>query len=79
MGEYLTFETKPGDVRLMQIQWCGLWADRTVKSDYKQRVLDGNHGTEDDLEEIAATFREMEKKEDGWFAVINGQIICHVR
>jgi ubiquinone/menaquinone biosynthesis C-methylase UbiE len=59
--------------------WCGLWADRTVKSDYKQRVLDGGHGTEHDLEEIAATWREMEKKEDGWFAVINGQIICHVK
>jgi ubiquinone/menaquinone biosynthesis C-methylase UbiE len=59
--------------------WCGLWADRTVKSDYKQRVLDGNHGTEAELEEISTTFREMEKKEDGWFAVINGQIICHVR
>ncbi|KAJ4362232.1 hypothetical protein N0V95_001476 [Ascochyta clinopodiicola] len=59
--------------------WCGLWADRTVKSDYKQRVLDGNHGTEVELEEISATFREMEKKEDGWFAVINGQIICHIR
>ena len=60
-------------------QWCGLWADRTVKSDYRQRVLDGNHATESDLEEIAAAFRDIEKKEDGWFAVINGQVICHVR
>ena len=60
-------------------QWCGLWADRTVKSDYRRRVLDGNHATESDLEEIAAAFRDMEKKEDGWFAVINGQVICHVR
>ena len=50
-----------------------------MKSDYKQRVLDGNHGTETELEDIAATFREMEEKQDGWFAVINGQIICHVR
>lgn len=59
--------------------WCDLWAERTVKSDYKQRALNGGHATEQDLEEIAATWREMEKKEDGWFAVINGQIICHVR
>jgi ubiquinone/menaquinone biosynthesis C-methylase UbiE len=59
--------------------WCGLWADRTVQSDYKQRALDSGHATEQDLEDIAATWREMEKKEDGWFAVINGQIICHVR
>jgi ubiquinone/menaquinone biosynthesis C-methylase UbiE len=59
--------------------WCGLWADRTVQSDYKQRALDSGFATEADLEEIAATWREMEQKEDGWFAVINGQIICHVR
>ncbi|OAL56561.1 S-adenosyl-L-methionine-dependent methyltransferase [Pyrenochaeta sp. DS3sAY3a] len=58
--------------------WCGLWADRTVQSDYKQRALESGFATEDDLEEIAATWREMEKKEDGWFAVIHGQIICRV-
>lgn len=59
--------------------WCGLWADRTVKSDFKQRALDSGLATQNDLEEIASMWREMEKKEDGWFAVINGQIICHVR
>lgn len=59
--------------------WCGLWADRTTKSDYKNRVLDSGLGTEKDLEEIAQTFREMEGKEDGWFAVINGEVICHNR
>lgn len=59
--------------------WCGLWADRTVQSDYKKRALDSGHATEQDLEEISAAFREMEKKEDGWLVVINGQIICHVR
>lgn len=59
--------------------WCGLWADRTVNSDYKQRVLDSGFATEEDLHKIAETWREMEKKEDGWFAVINGQIICHVK
>jgi SAM-dependent methyltransferase len=59
--------------------WCGLWADRTVQSDYKQRALDSGHAKVEDLEEIAATWREMEKKEDGWFAVINGQVICHKR
>jgi SAM-dependent methyltransferase len=59
--------------------WCGLWADRTVQSDYKKRALDSGFAKEQDLEEIAATWREMEQKEDGWFAVINGQVICHVR
>lgn len=59
--------------------WCGLWADRTVKSDYKDRVLNSGLGTEADLESIAKTWRDMEKEEYGWFAVIHGQVICHNR
>lgn len=59
--------------------WCGLWADRTIKSDYKDRVLESKLGTEADLEEISQAFRDMEKKEDGLFVVINGQVICHNR
>jgi hypothetical protein len=61
------------------MQWCGLWADRTIKSDFRQRALDSGFATDSDLEEIATTFREMEKKDDGWLAVINGQIICHIK
>lgn len=59
--------------------WCGLWAERTVKSDFRTRALEGGHASEEDLEEISQTWREMEKKEDGWFAVINGEVVCRVR
>lgn len=56
--------------------WCGLWAERSTKSDYKARVLESGLGTEEDLEEVARIWREMEGKEDGWFAVINGEVIA---
>ncbi|PVI06581.1 methyltransferase UbiE [Periconia macrospinosa] len=56
--------------------WCGLWAERTVKSDFRDRVVDGGYGTEADLEEIAQSWKEMEKKEDGWLLVIHGEVIC---
>ncbi|PSN69916.1 S-adenosyl-L-methionine-dependent methyltransferase [Corynespora cassiicola Philippines] len=59
--------------------WCGLWADRTVQSDYKKKALDSGFATEEDLHRISETWRELEKREDGWFAVINGQVVCHVR
>ncbi|KAK7189393.1 methyltransferase UbiE [Paraphaeosphaeria sporulosa] len=59
--------------------WCGLWAERSTKSDYKARVLESGLGTEEDLEEIARTWREMEGKEDGWFAVINGEVVAYNR
>ena len=59
--------------------WCGLWAERSTKSDYKTRVLESGLGTAEDLEKIAQAWKEMEQKEDGWFAVINGEVIAHNR
>ncbi|KAF2643094.1 methyltransferase UbiE [Massarina eburnea CBS 473.64] len=59
--------------------WCGVWAERTVKSDYRERVLESGLGTVGDLEEIAGTWREMEGRVDGWFLVVNGQVVCWKR
>ena len=56
--------------------WCGLWAERSLKSDYKTLVLERNLGTEHDLEEIAQTWKDMELEDEGWFAVINGEVIA---
>lgn len=56
--------------------WCGLWAERSLKSDYKTLVLESNLGTEQDLHDIAQTWKDMELEEDGWFAVINGEVIA---
>lgn len=56
--------------------WCDLWAERSTKSDYTARVLESGLGSVDDLEDIARTWKEMEGKEDGWFAVINGEVIA---
>lgn len=57
--------------------WCLPWAERTLKSDFRDKVIDGGYGTQADLENIAQAWREMEKKEDGWFLVVNGEVICH--
>lgn len=59
--------------------WCGLWAERTVQSEFKSKVLEKGLGTVEDLEAAAESFRELERREDGWFSVMNGQVICHVR
>ncbi|KAF2476209.1 S-adenosyl-L-methionine-dependent methyltransferase [Lindgomyces ingoldianus] len=58
--------------------WCGVWAERTVQSNFKKSTIESGLATEADLQNIVTTWREFEKKEEGWFAVINGQIICHV-
>jgi ubiquinone/menaquinone biosynthesis C-methylase UbiE len=59
--------------------WCGLWAERTLHSNFKDNSIAFGLATQEDLEKVANTWRELEKKKDAWFSVPNGQIICHVK
>jgi len=58
--------------------WSGLWADRTVASSYARRAVEGGHATEAELREIADAWREWGGRDDGWFAVLHGEVLCHV-
>ncbi|KAF2007414.1 methyltransferase UbiE [Amniculicola lignicola CBS 123094] len=59
--------------------WCELWADRIVQSDFKDKAVEGGHAKIDDLERLSKAFRTLEKREDGWFVVVHGQIIVHIK
>ena len=52
------------------------WADRTVKSSYAANATGGGHATTEDLKRIADGWRAWAADPDGWFAVINGEILC---
>ncbi len=56
--------------------WGGLWADRTVKSSYAAKAVSGGYATADGLEKIADGWRAWAAHQDGWFAVVNGEILC---
>ncbi|MGW5655740.1 class I SAM-dependent methyltransferase [Streptomyces humi] len=56
--------------------WGGLWADRTVASAYAERATEGGHATTAELREISTAWREWAEQEDGWFAVLHGEILC---
>ena len=58
--------------------WSGLWADRVVRSSLATNAIGGGHSTRDDLERIAAGWRAWGAHEDGWFAVLHGEILCRV-
>ncbi len=58
--------------------WGGLWADRTVKSGYAANAVDGGYATTGDLDQIAEGWRTWAAHQDGWFAVVNGEILCRV-
>lgn len=56
--------------------WSGLWADRTVASAYADRATGGGHATPAQLTAISEAWREWGAREDAWFAVLHGEILC---
>ena len=56
--------------------WSGLWADRTLASAYAERAVEGGHATPDRLRAVSEAWREWGRQEDGWFAVLHGEILC---
>lgn len=56
--------------------WSGLWADRVVASAFARNAIDKGHATEDELKWISQIWRQWGAMEDGWFAVLHGEIIC---
>ncbi|MFF8828281.1 methyltransferase domain-containing protein [Streptomyces sp. NPDC015131] len=58
--------------------WSGLWADRTTSSDYATRAVDGGHATRAGLAAIAEGWRAWGRREDGWFLVPHGEVLCRV-
>ena len=56
--------------------WGGLWADRTVESDFAASAIAGGHATPADLARIAGGWRAWAADQDGWFLVPNGEIRC---
>jgi SAM-dependent methyltransferase len=58
--------------------WGGLWADRTVRSAYAASAVGGGYATADDLRRIADGWRAWAGHQDGWFAVVHGEILCRV-
>jgi ubiquinone/menaquinone biosynthesis C-methylase UbiE len=59
-------------------QWWGnSWHDRATKSFFATQALDGGYATREDLERIANGWLEWAAEEDGWFTILNGEILCH--
>jgi SAM-dependent methyltransferase len=55
--------------------WGGLWADRILTSAITQQAVDGGHATLDELSGISTAWRRWAADEDGWFAILNGEVL----
>lgn len=58
--------------------WGGLWADRTVDSQYAGLAVEGGHTDRAGLDAAAGAWREWAASPDGWFSVLHGEILCRV-
>lgn len=56
--------------------WGGMWAERVLKSDFARKVTEGGFGTQEDLESWSTAWKNWVEAEDGWFALMHGEVIC---
>jgi len=58
--------------------WAGLWAERSVSSDFAVQAR--AYGLADDvaLEHVAAAWHAWGAHQDGWFAVQHGQVLARI-
>lgn len=56
--------------------WGGLWADRMHRSDVASQALERRLTTPEELATISAGWREWIEAPDGWFAVLQGEIVA---
>ena len=56
--------------------WGGLWADRFAGSTMADQLLEHGIADADDLGAFAAGWRRWASSDDGWFAVLHGEILA---
>ncbi len=58
--------------------WGGLWADRVTGSSLAEQALKRGMATRAELDQMARGWRRWAEHEDGWFAVVHGEVLCRV-
>jgi SAM-dependent methyltransferase len=58
--------------------WGGMWARRITESDLARQLVASGSATPADLDRIADGWLTWAGAEDGWFAILHGEILCRV-
>jgi len=56
--------------------WGEMWAGRITESDLARQLVASGSATPADLDRIATGWLEWADAEDGWFAILHGEILC---
>ncbi len=57
--------------------WGAGWAERTLASDFARQALEKGLATEGRLREISEAWLAWGEEEDGWFAILHGEVLCY--
>jgi hypothetical protein len=57
-------------------RWSDMWADRMTMSAIAGQAVSEGYATEADLARISTGWRAWGANDDGWFAVLHGEILC---
>lgn len=58
--------------------WGGLWAERVTRSALAEQAVSRGLSDRDELEELAAGWRDWAQQDDGWFTVVHGEVLAQV-
>lgn len=58
--------------------WGGLWAERITESAMALQAVSAGFSDPQELTELAAGWRDWAQQDDGWFVVLNAEILCRV-
>ncbi|HKC28606.1 MAG TPA: methyltransferase domain-containing protein [Jatrophihabitans sp.] len=58
--------------------WANGWAERITQSALATQAVERGLATAAELDEIAVGWRTWAAQPDGWFAVLHGEILCHL-
>jgi SAM-dependent methyltransferase len=56
--------------------WGGMWADRILDSAIAEQAVAADAATRADLERMSAAWRAWAAADDGWFAIVHGEIVA---
>ena len=56
--------------------WCGLWADRIVRSAFAGQAVDYGLAEPAELEELSGAWRTWADHPDGFFVVLHGEVLA---
>ncbi|PFG32695.1 methyltransferase domain-containing protein [Sanguibacter antarcticus] len=58
--------------------WGGLWAERCIASNFARQAKESNLADDVLLEELAHEWQRWSEQPDGWFSVLNGEVLARV-